>query len=61
MSVEEFESLPRRIVTELMSNAKRPYGTKLVRCEDGQVITDENEAYGALITPIRTAVNWPNA
>ncbi len=61
MSVEEFESLPRRIVTELMSNARKPYGTKLVRCEDGQEITDENEAYGALITPIRTAMNQASA
>ena len=53
---DDYEQLPWTIVRELLANSKKSYGTKLVRCEDGGEITDENEAYGALIVPLQKAL-----
>ncbi len=58
--MEEFDNLTRLIVHHLhavpLSRWGRKHGTRMVRCEDGQVITDEDELYGALSPAINRAL-----
>lgn len=53
----EYEDLPRHIVAELLDWSKLRYGVKLVSAETGKEITDMDEAVGALMTPLRKALN----
>lgn len=52
----DYERLPRRIALHLLEWGKLSYGVKLVSCETGEVITDPEEAIGALLIPLEAVL-----
>jgi len=56
IDAEDYEHLPRRIALHLLEWGKLSYGVKLVSCETGKVITDPEEAIGALLIPLEAVL-----
>lgn len=53
---DDYEQLSWTIVRELLANATKPQGVKLVRPENGGEITDIHEAYGWLANTLEKAL-----
>jgi len=56
MSEAEYQELPIRLACEMLDFAKKSYGVRLVRSEDGGVITNEDEMIGTLMIPLTRAL-----